>query len=362
MAKKRKWQQLLAALGGELDAPESAMWSDLKLRPLALPEVDLDEVRMDTVFLGHGLRYPVLVGALTGGHRRLATINRRLATLTHRNGLAMSVGSQREQLVEPEAGTSFRVVRRAAPTSFIMANIGAAQLVEQVSGPRMDARDLEQLVESIQADALVVHANFVHEALQPEGDTRAYGVLEALGHLVKELHCPVLVKETGSGLDRLTARRLEAVGVAALETAGAGGASMARMERRLAQWRGDDQAASTAATFVDWGIPAPASFLEVRQATSVPVIAGGGIRTGLDAVRALAAGADLVSVSLPLIQKAASSDNQLQRWMNGFLQEMRLGMFLVGAASLGQLRDMAPVVLTGSTREYVEMVNKRPMV
>ena len=150
---------------------------------------------------------------MTGGPKRAEAINARLAEAAQHLGIALAVGSQRAALEAdgPTPGLDM-ALRLKAPDTPILANIGAAQLTRGFG--RDEAR---RAMDMIGADALVVHLNPLQEACQPEGDRDWWGVGAALEALVKALDAPVVVKETGAGISAATARRLAAMGVAAID-------------------------------------------------------------------------------------------------------------------------------------------------
>ncbi|MBA3827276.1 MAG: alpha-hydroxy-acid oxidizing protein, partial [Ktedonobacterales bacterium] len=88
--------------------------------------------------------------------------------------------------------------------------------------------------------------------------------------------------------------------------------------------------------------------------SDVPLIATGGVRSGLDAARAIALGATLVGVGFPMLQAASEGDDAVTRFIEGFLLELRVAMQLTGAATLAALR-MVPVVVGGETRAWLEL-------
>ena len=61
----------------------------------ALPEIDLDSVILETVFLGRRLEAPLLFSCMTGGTARARQINRTLAEAAQRHRVAMGLGSCR---------------------------------------------------------------------------------------------------------------------------------------------------------------------------------------------------------------------------------------------------------------------------
>ncbi len=353
--KQRKIEHVTVALRHDVTAAQAASWTDIHLVHRALPEVDVDQIDTSVTFLGRTLRYPIVVSALTGGHPDVAAINERLASIAEEYGLAMGVGSQRAALVDPAVAGTYRVVRERAPTAFLIANIGAPQLVAQAKRPAFAPEDAARAVEMIRADALAVHLNFLQEAAQPEGDRRARGCLAAIEQVAGTVGAPVLAKETGAGISYEQALALAGAGVAAIDVGGAGGSSMAAMESHRAESRGDVQAAGIGELFRDWGIPTPVAVVEASAgAPDLPIIATGGIRSGLDIARAIGLGAALAGMGYPFLKAASEGADALRQFLNGLIAELQVAMQLAGASSVQALRRM-PVVTTGATREWLEM-------
>ncbi|MFC4456631.1 type 2 isopentenyl-diphosphate Delta-isomerase [Deinococcus sonorensis] len=294
----------------------------------ALPELNRDEVRLDTRFLGRPLRAPVLIGAMTGGAERAALINRNLAAAAQRLGLGMMLGSQRVMLERPEAAASFQV-REVAPDILLIGNLGAAQLLRGHG-----AASLERAIRTVGADALAIHLNPLQEALQTGGDTRWAGVLEQLRRVVPEVPFPVLLKEVGHGLGAEVARQVADVGFAALDVAGAGGTSWARVEQlvELGRVRSPD--------LCELGIPTAQALREVRAGLpTMPLIASGGVRSGLDAARALRLGADVVALARPLLPAALDSSEAVEAQLRQLLDELQTALFVGGYPDVAALRS-----------------------
>lgn len=353
--KQRKIEHVTVALEHDVAAPQRASWADVHLVHRALPEVDLDEIDTSVNFLGATLRFPVFVSSLTGGHPEVATINARLAELAEEFGLAMGVGSQRAAIADGDLADTYSVVRDRAPHTFLIANIGAPQLIAQRHRPAFTLEEARRAVEMIQANALAVHLNYLQEAAQPEGDRVARGALAALRRVVEAVPVPVMAKETGAGISFEQAAALKAVGVRAIDVGGAGGSSMAAMESHRAESRGDARTAGIGQLFRDWGVPTPIALVETRQAApDLPVIATGGVRSGLDAARALALGATLVGMGFPFLKAASEGEQALRDFFDQFVTELKVAMQLTGAASIAGLRS-APAVVTGATREWLDL-------
>ena len=220
--KQRKIEHVGIALGQDISAQQRANWNDIQFVHQALPEVDVDEIDTSVAFLGRTLRYPIFMSSLTGGHPDVTSINRNLARAAERYGLALGVGSQRAAIVNPEVAFSYAVTRQHAPHAFLIANIGAPQLITQARHPAFTLQQVQQAIDMIGANALAVHMNSLQEAAQPEGDRRSAGEAAALKTLTGQLDVPVIAKETGAGVCREQALLLRSCGVAAIDIGGAG--------------------------------------------------------------------------------------------------------------------------------------------
>ncbi|MCA1819947.1 MAG: type 2 isopentenyl-diphosphate Delta-isomerase, partial [Halobacteriales archaeon] len=323
---RRKEEHLRIPLERDVQSIPSP-WDALRFRHNALPELDRSEVRLDTTFLGRRLRAPLQVTGMTGGARKAKEFNGRLAAAAAEHGLAMGVGSQRAALENPALADTYRVILDH-DVPLRMANLGLPQLILWGEGAVAKA---EQAVEMVEAHALCVHLNYLQEAVQPEGDTVARGGLDALHRLCAELEVPVVVKETGAGLTGATAAALERIGISALDVGGLGGTSFSAVEHHRAVDQGDHAKARLGRTFWDWGIPTPQALREARQACpSLPLVATGGLRSGLDALRALCLGADLAGFAGHLFRAAAAGPDGASQEAALVLEELKTGLFLLG--------------------------------
>jgi isopentenyl-diphosphate delta-isomerase len=348
---QRKAEHLWLAATADVEAQVGPHWDDIHLVHEALPEVDHCRVDLSASFLGRRLRAPLVIAGMTGGHATAREVNAVLARAAERHGLAMGVGSQRAALRRPDLADTYTVVREEAPTALLIGNIGAPQLIAQAASPPLSVDEVAAAVDMIRADALAVHLNFLQESVQPEGDRRAAGCAEAIGRLVQQARVPIVAKETGAGLSRKTALHLVALGVAALDVGGVGGTSFAAVEGLRAEAQGASTSQRLGEVLRNWGIPTPVSVVGSRAA-GLPVVATGGIRTGLDAAKALTLGATLVGVARPLLQAALEGDQAVDAWVTQFLAELQTVLFLTGSANLAGLHAK-PYVVTGATREWI---------
>ncbi len=351
--KQRKIEHVNIALGQDISVAQRANWNDVQFVHQALPEVDLDEIDTSVTFLGHTLRYPIFISSLTGGHHDVISINRNLARAAEHYGLALGVGSQRAAIVNPEVISSYAITREHAPNTFLIANIGAPQLIAQPRHAPFTIEQVEHAVTMIAANALAVHMNSLQEATQPEGDRRAAGEAAALKTLTGKVSVPVIAKETGAGVCREQALLLRSCGVAAIDVGGAGGSSMSAMEAKRSKARSDEKTYNIGLLFRDWGIATPVSIVEAKVA-HLPLISTGGVRTGLDMARALALGATLVGMGFPFLKAASESYDAVCKLLETVVAELKVAMQLSGAATIEQLQQ-TDIVVTGETRNWLSM-------
>jgi isopentenyl-diphosphate delta-isomerase len=350
----RKAEHLRVSASADVTARVGAGWDDVHLVHAALPEVDVADIDLSVELFGKRLRAPLVLAGMTGGHAAAREINGMLARSAERHGLGMGVGSQRAALRNPGLAPTYAVVREQAPTALLIGNIGAGQLVEQDSGPALSVEDARTAVAMLRADALAIHLNTLEESIQPEGDRRTQGASDALRLICLHLGVPVLAKETGAGLSASAAMRLRDLGVAALDVGGVGGTSFAAIEGLRAAAQGDVRGQRLGEVLRDWGIPTVLAIV-LAGASGLPLIATGGVRSGLDAAKALALGATAIGVARPLLSAALTGEDVLNAWIEQFVLELRTALFLTGSGSVAELRTR-PRVVVGDTAAWLAAV------
>lgn len=296
----------------------------------------MDEIDLTCRFLGKELNYPLMINALTGGTDQARRINKGLAELAKKYGLAMAVGSQTIAIEDPGLRDSFRVVREMNPEGLVIANIGANSTVAQAL----------QAIQMIEADALQLHFNIPQELAMQEGDRDFKETRHNVESIVAEIPVPVIAKEVGFGLSRESVMTLYDCGVRYFDNGGSGGTNFISIE---AQRRG-----RLAGETIDWGIPSAASLGEICSLDlPMTLIASGGIRSSLDAARALAMGADLIGMAGPLLKIFLNEGiDKLNNWMEEFLYALK-SVFLMNAAKDLQEIKMHPLIITGLTAEWL---------
>jgi len=326
----RKSRHLDICLEEDIASRLDAGFGAVRLRHEAVPEFALADVDCSATFLSFRLRAPLLISSMTGGTQRAREINRRLAIAAEAGGIALGLGSGRAALEHAELAQTY-AVRDVAPTIPLFANLGAVQLNYGVG-----IDDARRLIELHGASGLFLHFNPLQEALQPHGDTNFRDLLPKIERLCAALDAPVLAKGVGSGIAASTAKRLVDAGVAAIDVAGAGGTSWARVEGRRT---GSPTRERIAEAFGDWGQATARATSDIRRALpAVPLIASGGIRTGVEVAKALALGADICGMALPFLEAAHASQEAVHDLVAEFVTTLRIAQFATGSRRIADLR------------------------
>jgi isopentenyl-diphosphate Delta-isomerase len=296
-----------------------------------LPELDYQEIDLTTKLLGKQLGAPILISSMTGGTAQAKEINHRLAEVAQEYKLAMGVGSQRVAIEQPQVADTFQV-RRIAPDILLLANLGAVQL-----NYRYDIEQCLRAVELLEADALILHLNPLQECIQPQGDTNFKGLLDRIATICDRLPVPVMIKEVGNGISAAMAQQLIAAGVSGIDVAGAGGTSWAKVESERAKTALQRRLGET---FADWGIPTAECITTIRHiAPTLPLIASGGLKNGLDIAKAIALGADVGGLALPFLQAADLSTAAVGELVQILMAEIQTVLFCTGNANLSALQQ-----------------------
>jgi len=295
----------------------------------ALPEIDLEEIDLNVDLFEKRLKAPILISSMTGGTEVAGKINQRLAFAAQETGLAMGIGSQRIAIEDPLQVPTFQV-RNVAPDILLFANLGAIQL-----NYGYDINHCLQAVDMIEADGLILHLNPLQEALQPEGQTNWHGILKKIEAVCSKLTVPVIAKEVGWGISAEVATLLVNAGVSAIDVAGSGGTSWSQVEMHRAQSSRQERIASS---FRNWGITTADSIRQVQKTCpNLPIIASGGIHTGIDIAKTIALGATLGGMASPFLRAAVNSVEETIHLILDVKKEIQISLFATGSPDLGAL-------------------------
>jgi isopentenyl-diphosphate delta-isomerase len=287
----RKRSHLELCVRGDVERRGGSLLDQVHLLHEALPEVSWADVDLSVELFRRRLLAPLVISGMSGGTAEAGELNRALAGVE-----------------------------------------GAARLVEAIG-----------------ADALCIHLNPAQELVQDEGDRDFRGCLGAIRAIAAELPVPVIAKETGCGLGPAALERLRAAGIDWVDVAGAGGTTWPGVEGL----RGSERQRALGAELRAWGIPTAAAVVYARRA-GLRTIASGGIRSGLDAARALALGADATGVALPFLRAFASGGLPgVLRTAEALVEALRAVTLLTGAYNVGSLRA-APTVIGHELRSWLD--------
>jgi isopentenyl-diphosphate delta-isomerase len=203
----------------------------------------------------------------------------------------------------------------------LVGNIGVAQLAT------CPLKKIEGLVSDAELDGMAVHLNPLQEMLQPEGDRNFSKSAEKIAELCDSLSVPVIVKETGAGIDGKTAKELKGLGVGWIDVSGAGGTSWSKVE----YFRGGSPLG-----FGEWGNPTVECIMECKGI--LPIIGSGGVRSGIDAIKAIALGAEIAGAARPFL--VARDYGKLGEMANEWVSQMKVAAFLCGCANHAQLKKI----------------------
>lgn len=326
---------------------KSTLFEQVRLVHDALPDLDAADIDTRCTLLGKTLRAPIVIAAMTGGTDEAARVNRELSSIAEERGYGFGLGSQRAMHVRTGTAPTY-AVRDVAPSTLVLGNLGVVQ------ARAMTTAEIEALVRGVGADALCIHLNPAMELVQPGGDRDFRGGLETIARLVKELPCPVVVKETGCGLSRRVGERLRSVGVAHVDVSGAGGTSWVAVETKRAEASNDERARALGEALWDWGIPTAASVGLVAPLGFETVIATGGVMTGMDVARAIALGASAAGIARPALKALTAGGRAgALAFLDAVEAELRAVMLLTGSKDLHGLRR-APRIVGGELRMWLE--------
>ncbi|HEC2167722.1 TPA: type 2 isopentenyl-diphosphate Delta-isomerase [Staphylococcus delphini] len=294
----------------------------------AIPEMDVEEVTLLPNFKALQMSHVLYINAMTGGSEWTAKTNEQLAQVAKATQIPMAVGSMHAALKNPAVRHSYAVAREHYPEGQIWANVSADVTLEEA----------QAAIEMIQANALQIHVNAPQELVMPEGNRQFKHWLTRISEIVKGVKVPVIVKEVGFGMSYDTIQQLIDAGISYVDISGHGGTNFISIENERRQFKDMDY-------LKDWGQSTVVSLLEARNLSSrVHVLASGGVRHPLDAIKALRLGAEAVGMSRPILKMLHEEGVEATiEYVEDFKTQMAYIMTLLNAKNITELRQAAIV-------------------
>lgn len=339
----RKQDHIRVSMLPHVQAAQLSHFDQIQLVPDSLPELNLEETSLNQKIFDLNVK-PLFISSMTAGHTDGKQINLLLARAAAARGWLMGVGSQRKELkANSQNWNEWSELIKNIPGLHLLGNIGLSQVIDST------VQEIQTLVDNLQAKALFVHVNALQECIQPEGTPSFRGGIEAIRKLTKQLSVPVIIKEVGCGFSQSSLQKLKDTGVYAVDVAGAGGTHWGRIEGHRAQ--ADSVKSQIAQTFKNWGMSTAQSLLNAQVAQpDYRIWASGGVRTGLDAAKCIAMGAEAVGLAQPLLAAALEDlktataadikieESKLNNVMMLLEEELRVALFLTGSSSAKELQ------------------------
>ncbi len=325
---------------------QMAYFDLIRLQHRALPEIDYSAVDSSLSFMGKKLSFPLLISSMTGGENDLIEkINKNLALAAQATNVAMAVGSQRVMFNNHKARKSFHI-RQYAPDTLLFSNLGAIQLNYE-----LDSNSCKEAIEVVGADGIFLHLNPLQEVIQPGGNTNFRGLANKIGDIVSKLDTNVVIKEVGSGLSCADVELLISQNVKYIDVAGSGGTSWSRIEH-FRQPKNDGNMLGI--TFEDWGIPTPESLTQLYKfRDKITLLGSGGLRSGIDMVKAVILGASMCGMASPFLRPAMNSYEEVIDVIERFKLEFKTAMFLVGIDNYNALLGNHSLISNSQYKECI---------
>jgi isopentenyl-diphosphate delta-isomerase len=314
-------------------------FDDIKLLHYPIPDIDYEEIDLSVEFFNKTVSAPICISAITGGHPISKEINEILAKAAEEENIIMSVGSQRAGIEDPSLLDTFTITREVAPNIPIIGNIG----IGQVSASDFITDDFKKCIDMVNADAMAIHLNILHELVQDRGDV-SYKLFSANFEKIREkFKIPIIAKEVGTGFNEDLGLRLDKLGFDGFDIGGAGGTSFAAIEGKRDNFKNQKYTRDPADVFREWGIPTPVSIIYVRNVSDKLIIATGGLKNGIDIAKSIALGADYGGFAYKFLQTAwedrkTNSISNTVKEIKTLKNELRASLWLTNIGNISNLK------------------------
>ena len=279
----------------------------------SVPRFGLDNLDTSTTICNKKWQFPFFINAITAGGEECNNINQDFMEVSKACGIEFFPGSYSPALKDKNDEAAY-------PKGYSI-NLGLDK----------DPNLILDAIEKTKAQYIQLHTNPLQEIVMPEGDHNFESWLSTLTEVSKKSPIPVILKETGFGMNEETIKLAIDLNLAAVDVSGMGGTNFARIEngRREDKSIYLENIGYTTAESLEFAAP---------YRDKIDIIASGGIRNPLDVVKCLALGAKAVGVSKTFLEilvndgKEALID-EIEKWK----KELQFLMILMNAKNIDEL-------------------------
>ena len=279
----------------------------------SVPRFGLDSLDTSTTICNKKWQFPFFINAITAGGEECNKINQDFMEVSKACGIEFFPGSYSPALKDKNDEAAY-------PRGYSI-NLGLDK----------EPNLILDTIEKTKAQYIQLHTNPLQEIVMPEGDHNFESWLSTLTEVSKKSPIPVILKETGFGMNEETIKLAIDLNLAAVDVSGMGGTNFARIEngRREDKSTYLENIGYTTAESLEFAAP---------YRDKIDIIASGGIRNPLDVVKCLALGAKAVGVSKTFLEilvnggKEALID-EIEKWK----KELKFLMILMNAKNIDEL-------------------------
>ena len=279
----------------------------------SVPRFGLDTLDTSTTICNKKWQFPFFINAITAGGEECNKINQDFMEVSKACGIEFFPGSYSPALKDKNDEAAY-------PKGYSI-NLGLDK----------DPNLILDAIEKTKAQYIQLHTNPLQEIVMPEGDHNFESWLSTLNEVSKKSPIPVILKETGFGMNEETIKLAIDLNLAAVDVSGMGGTNFARIEngRREDKSTYLENIGYTTAESLEFAAP---------YRDKIDIIASGGIRNPLDVVKCLALGAKAVGVSKTFLEILVNDGKEalieeIEKWK----KELKFLMILMNAKNIDEL-------------------------
>lgn len=284
-----------------------------KIKYFSIPKFGLDDISTKTKIGNIELEYPFFINAITGGSEKGDKINKDLEYVSKKTGIFLFPGSY-----SPFLDT----IKNNYPKK-VGLNLGIDK----------DVNLHLKAIKDTKAKILQVHINMIQEMLMIEGNKNFEKWYNNLKDIITQVNIPIILKETGFGIDEETIKLAIDMGIKIVDVSGKDGTDFSKIELS----RRNDNSKSY---YSEIGYSTTNSLINAsKYKDKIEIIASGGIRNPLDIIKALALGANAVGISktfLEILEKYGKE--KLVDTIEDWKIDIRNLMLITNSKNINELR------------------------